>query len=58
MEIVIELDRKKPIKELNRWNFYAMYKRQSKKDKENYRAEGDTQKNYKDYPSNPEVLAI
>lgn len=33
MEIVIELDRKRPIKELNRWDFYAMYKRQSKKDK-------------------------
>ena len=26
-----ELDSKRPIKVLNRWNFYAMYKRQSKK---------------------------
>ena len=55
MEIVIELDIKRPIKELNRWNFYAMYKRQSKRDKENYRAERGTEKN--DNPSNPEVLA-
>ena len=55
MEIVIELDRKRLIKELNRWNFYAMFKRQSKKDKENYRAEGDMEKN--DNASNPEVLA-
>ena len=55
MEIVIELDRKRLIKELNRWNFYAMFKMQSKKDKENYRAEGDMEKN--DNPSNPEVLA-
>lgn len=55
MEIVIELDSKRPIKVLNRWNFYAMYKRQSKK-RQNYRAEGHMEKNYN--PFNPEVLAI